>query len=106
MAYLLDTSVLLVLSRKEPEVDRLLVPFDDRQHDILLSTVLVAEFGRKHLESRPNGPIARRRRRDLRGPGALGATDPSVPVSEQLKYSVMIGEQSRMVAHADDVALR
>jgi hypothetical protein len=51
MTYLLDASVLLVLSRKEPEVDRVLVPFDDRQHDIPLSTVLVAEFGRKHLES-------------------------------------------------------
>ena len=50
MIYLLDTSALLVLYRKEPEVDRVLALFDDPQHDILLSTVSVAEFGRKLRE--------------------------------------------------------
>jgi predicted nucleic acid-binding protein len=50
MTYLLDTSALLVLYRKEPEVDRVLALFDDPQHDILLSTVSVAEFGRKLRE--------------------------------------------------------
>lgn len=50
MTFLLDTSALLVLYRKEPEVDRVLALFDDPQHDILLSTVSVAEFGRKLRE--------------------------------------------------------
>ena len=50
MTYLMDTSALLVLYRKEPEVDRVLALFDDPQHDILLSTVSVAEFGRKLRE--------------------------------------------------------
>jgi len=50
MNYLLDTSALLVLYRKEPEVDQVLALFDDSQHDILLSTVSVAEFGRKLRE--------------------------------------------------------
>jgi PIN domain nuclease of toxin-antitoxin system len=36
-----------VFYRKEPEVDQVLALFDDPQHDILLSTVSVAEFGRK-----------------------------------------------------------
>jgi septation ring formation regulator EzrA len=39
-----------VLYRKEPEVDRVLALFEDPQHDILLSTVSVAEFGRKLRE--------------------------------------------------------
>ncbi|SRR5713226_6850105 len=50
MTFLLDTSALLVLYRKEPEVDRVLALFDDPQHDLLLSTVSVAEFGRKLRE--------------------------------------------------------
>ena len=50
MTFLLDTSALLVLYRKEPEVDQVLALFDDPQHDILLSTVSVAEFGRKLRE--------------------------------------------------------
>ena len=50
MTFLLDTSALLVLYHKEPEVDRVLALFDDPQHDILLSTVSVAEFGRKLRE--------------------------------------------------------
>src|SRR5688572_5518434 len=50
MIFLLDTSALLVLYRKEPEVDQVLALFDDPQHDILLSTVSVAEFGRKLKE--------------------------------------------------------
>ena len=50
MTSLLDTSALLVLYRKEPEVDRVLALFDDPQHDLLLSTVSVAEFGRKLRE--------------------------------------------------------
>jgi predicted nucleic acid-binding protein len=50
MTFLLDTSALLVLYRKEPEVDRVLALFDDPQHDILLSAVSVAEFGRKLRE--------------------------------------------------------
>lgn len=50
MTFLLDTSALLVLYRKEAEVDRVLALFDDPQHDILLSTVSVAEFGRKLRE--------------------------------------------------------
>src|SRR5216684_1734865 len=50
MTFLLDTSALLVLYHKEPEVDRVLALFDDPQHDILLSTVSVAEFGRKFRE--------------------------------------------------------
>lgn len=50
MIFLLDTSALLVLYRKEPEVDQVLTLFDDPQHDILLSTVSMAEFGRKLRE--------------------------------------------------------
>jgi predicted nucleic acid-binding protein len=50
MTYLLDTSALLVLYHKEPEVDRVLALFDDPRHDMLLSTVSVAEFGRKLSE--------------------------------------------------------
>jgi len=50
MTFLLDTSALLVLYHKEPEVDRVLALFDDPQHDLLLSTVSVAEFGRKLRE--------------------------------------------------------
>lgn len=50
MIFLLDTSALLVFYRKEPEVDQVLALFDDPQHDILLSTVSVAEFGRKLRE--------------------------------------------------------
>lgn len=50
MIYLLDTSALLVLYRKEPEVDWVLALFDDPQHDILFSSVSVAEFGRKLRE--------------------------------------------------------
>jgi len=50
MTYLLDTSALLVLYRKESEVDRVLALFDDPRHDILLSTVSMAEFGRKLRE--------------------------------------------------------
>lgn len=49
MTYLLDTS-LLVLYRKEPEVDWVLALFNDPQHDILLSIVSVTEFGRKLKE--------------------------------------------------------
>ncbi len=50
MIFLLDTSAILVFYRKEPEVDQVLALFDDPQHDILLSTVSVAEFGRKLRE--------------------------------------------------------
>src|SRR6185369_13896809 len=50
----------------------------------------------------PRGP----RRSGLRGTGAVGFAEPPLPVTEQLQYSVMIGEQRRPVAHADDVNLR
>ena len=47
MTYLLDTSALLALYLKEPEADQVLALFDDPQRDILLSSLSIAEFGRK-----------------------------------------------------------
>jgi len=49
--YLLDTSALFVLYRKETGVDRLLALYDDPNHIFLISAVSVAEFGRKLRES-------------------------------------------------------
>jgi predicted nucleic acid-binding protein len=50
MIYLLDTSALMVLYRKEAGADRLLSLFDDPQHNILICAISVAEFGRKLRE--------------------------------------------------------
>jgi predicted nucleic acid-binding protein len=47
MTYLLDTSALLALYLKEPKADQVLALFDDPQRDILLSSLSIAEFGRK-----------------------------------------------------------
>jgi predicted nucleic acid-binding protein len=47
VTFLLDTSALLVLYRKESGVERLLELFDVAQHVILLSAVSVAEFERR-----------------------------------------------------------
>lgn len=50
MKYLLDTSALLALHRREAEVETLLALFDDPANEMLLAAPSVAEFGRKLRE--------------------------------------------------------
>lgn len=50
MVYLLDTSALLVLFRKEPGAERIAACFGEPENDFLICAVSVAEFGRKLRE--------------------------------------------------------
>jgi len=50
MIYLLDTSALLVMFRKEPGAEKVAEVFADPSNEVLLCALSVAEFGRKMRE--------------------------------------------------------
>ena len=56
MVYLLDTSALLVLYRKEPGAEKVAACFDDPAHEILICALSLAEFGRKLGELGKDAP--------------------------------------------------
>jgi predicted nucleic acid-binding protein len=51
MIYLLDTSALFILYRNEAGAERVATLFEDKDQDILLCALSIAEFGRKLRET-------------------------------------------------------